>query len=67
VPNNRYSNSLEEYFILQGNCGLKVKPEEGDEFQTAGQLMVSRIAVPRVSDKIKIKYNKENPTQFIIV
>ena len=47
--------------------GLKVKPTEGEEFQTAGQLMVPRIAVPRVGDKIKIKYNKDNPTQFIIV
>lgn len=47
--------------------GLKVKPAEGDEFQTAGQLMVSRLAVPRVGDKIKIKYNKENPAQFVIV
>lgn len=47
--------------------GLKVTPAEGDEFQTAGQLMVSRLAVPRVGDKIKIKYNKENPAQFVIV
>lgn len=47
--------------------GLKVKPAEGEEFQTAGQLMVPRIAVPRVGDKIKIKYNKENPAQFVIV
>jgi hypothetical protein len=46
--------------------GLKVKPDKGDEFQTAGQLMVSRLAVPRVGDKIKIKYNKDNPSQFII-
>ena len=47
--------------------GLKVKPAKGDEFQTTGQLMVSRLAVPRVGDKIKIKYNKDNPAQFIIV
>lgn len=47
--------------------GLKVTPGEGEEFQTAGQLMVPRIAVPRVGDKIKIKYNKDNPTQFVIV
>ena len=47
--------------------GLKVKPGEDDEFQTIGQLTVSRLAVPRVGDKIKIKYNKNNPAQFIIV
>ena len=46
---------------------LKVKPAAGDEFQTAGQLMVSRLAIPRTGDKIKIKYNPENNTQFVIV
>lgn len=47
--------------------GLKVTPAAGDAFQTAGQLMVSRLAVPRIGDKIKIKYNKDNHTQFVIV
>ena len=47
--------------------GLKVTPAEGEEFQTVGQLMVPRIAVPRVGDKINIKYNKDNPSQFVIV
>ena len=46
---------------------LKVKPAAGDEFQTAGQLMVSRLAILRTGDKIKIKYNPENNTQFVIV
>jgi hypothetical protein len=46
---------------------LKVKPEKGEEFQTAGQLMVSRLAIPRGGDKIKIKYNPENPSQFVLV
>lgn len=46
---------------------MKVKPSKGDEFQTAGQLMVSRLAIPRAGDKIKIKYNPENNTQFVIV
>jgi len=46
--------------------GLKVIPAAGDEFQTSGQLMVSRLAIPRVGDKIQIKYNKNNPTQFVI-
>jgi hypothetical protein len=46
---------------------LKVKPAKGEEFQTAGQMMVSRLAVPRVGDMVKIKYNPENLTQFVIV
>jgi hypothetical protein len=46
---------------------LKVTPASGAEFQTAGQLMVSRISVPRAGDKVKIKYNPENPSQFVIV
>jgi predicted dienelactone hydrolase len=46
---------------------LKVKPAAGAEFQTAAQVMVSRIAVPRAGDKIKIKYNPANPSQIAIV
>lgn len=46
---------------------LKVKPAKGAEFQTAGQLMVSRLAIPRAGDKIKIKYNPENPSQFVLI
>jgi hypothetical protein len=46
---------------------LKVKPAAGAEFQTAAQLMVPRIAIPRAGDKIKIKYNPANPSQIAIV
>jgi hypothetical protein len=46
---------------------LKVKPDKGDEFQTAGQLMVSRLAIPRAGDQIKIKYNPDNKAQFVII
>ncbi len=46
---------------------LKVKPAQGEEFQTAGQMMISRLAVPRAGDKIKIKYNPQNPSQFMQV
>ncbi len=46
---------------------LNVQPAAGPAFQTAGQVMVSKIAIPRVGDKIKIKYNPANPTQFAVV
>jgi hypothetical protein len=46
---------------------IKVTPSAGAEFQTAAQLMVPRIAIPRAGDKIKIKYNPANPTQIAIV
>lgn len=45
---------------------LHVTSPDGKSFDTAGQCMVSRIAVPRVGDKIKIKYHPDNPTQFIV-
>lgn len=47
--------------------GLKVKPAKGEVFQTTGNVMVSRLSVPRIGDQIKIKYNKKDPAQFIIV
>ncbi len=46
---------------------LKVTPTAGAEFQTTAQSMVSRIAVPRTGDKIKIKYNPANPSQIAVL
>lgn len=47
---------------------LNVTPAAGGpSFQTAGQSMVSKIAVPRVGDKIAIKYDPTNPTSLVVV
>ena len=46
---------------------LKVQPAMGAEFSTTAQAMVSKIAIPRVGDKIKIKYNPADPTQIAVV
>jgi hypothetical protein len=46
---------------------LKVEPVYGSGFETTGQSMVSKIAIPRVGDKIKIKYNPTDPTQLVVV
>jgi hypothetical protein len=46
---------------------LKVTSLAGTQFDTAGQAMVSRIAVPRTGDKIKIKYNPADPTQIAVL
>jgi hypothetical protein len=46
---------------------LKVTPAVGTEFQTAAQIMVPRISIPRAGDKIKIKYNPAIPSQVVIV
>lgn len=45
---------------------LKVTPTAGVPFETMGNTMVSRIAVPRKGDKIAIKYNPADPKQFIV-
>jgi len=47
--------------------GLKVQPAMGAEFSTTAQAMVSKIAIPRVGDKIKIKYNPADPTQIAVL
>ena len=46
---------------------LKVQPTMGAEFMTTAQTPVSKIAIPRVGDKIKIKYNPANPAQIAVV
>jgi hypothetical protein len=47
---------------------LKVQPLMiPTAFETTGKTMVSKIAIPRVGDKIKIKYNPAAPTQFVVM
>ena len=46
---------------------MKVTPVAGAPFDVTTQTMVSRIAVPRAGDKIKIKYNPANPQQVAVV
>jgi hypothetical protein len=46
---------------------LKVTTSVGTQFDIAAQAMVSRIAVPRAGDKIKIKYNPADPTQITVL
>jgi hypothetical protein len=46
---------------------LKVTPMAGPAFDVTTQTMVSRIAVPRAGDKVKIKYNPVNPQQIVIM
>ncbi len=47
---------------------LKVSPPMGmPGFETTGQSVVSKIAIPRKGDTIKIKYNPANPSEFVVV
>jgi len=46
---------------------MKVTPVAGAPFDLTTQTMVSRIAVPRAGDKIKIKYNPANPQQVAVL
>ncbi len=46
---------------------LKVQPTVGAEFSTTAQSMVSKIAIPRVGDKIKIKYHPADPSQIAVL
>ena len=46
---------------------MKVTPAAGTPFDLTTQTMVSRIAVPRAGDKIKIKYNPANPQQVAVL
>jgi hypothetical protein len=45
---------------------LKVSTPMGTDFETTARTMVSRIAVPRMGDKIAIKYNAADPTQIFV-
>ena len=46
---------------------LRLTTPVGTSFETIGRAMVSRIAVPRTGDKIRVKYNPADPAQFTVV
>lgn len=46
---------------------LKVQPQYGMGFETEIETAVSKIAVPRVGDKVNVKYNPANQQELIIV
>jgi hypothetical protein len=46
---------------------LKVQPQFGMGFETEIETAVSKIAVPRVGDKVNVKYNPANQQELIIV
>ena len=45
---------------------IKVKPEEEDEFDAVITTLVSRAAIPRKGDKVKVYYNPENKKDIIV-
>lgn len=46
---------------------IKITPSYGAAFETSGTSMVSKIAIPRVGDKVNVKYNPNQLDQFVIV
>jgi hypothetical protein len=46
---------------------LKVTPQYGIPFETDVETAVSKIAIPRVGDKINIKYNAANTSEILVV
>ena len=46
---------------------LTINAAYGGTLPVTGETLVSRIAVPRVGDTIRIKYNPTNPMQFTVI
>jgi hypothetical protein len=46
---------------------LAVQPAYGTPFENTTEVLVSKVAVPRVGDKINIKYNPVNNSEIMIV
>ena len=46
---------------------LNITPQFGPAFQADVETAVSKIAIPRVGDKINIKYNPANTSQVLII
>jgi len=46
---------------------LKVQTVMGTAFEATGESMVSKIAIPRKGDTVKIKYNPADTSQFVVM
>lgn len=46
---------------------LKVQPQYEPAFETTASTMVSKIAIPRVGDTIKIKYSPADKSKILVV
>jgi hypothetical protein len=47
---------------------LKIQPAMiAVAFETTGKTVISRAAIPHAGERVKIKYNPANPTQFVVV
>ena len=47
---------------------LKITPAMGmPGFETTGETVVSKIAIPRKGETVKVKYSPMDPTQFVVV
>jgi hypothetical protein len=46
---------------------LRVQPQFGAGFETTAEAAVSKIAVPRIGDKINIKYNPVNTSEIVVI
>ena len=46
---------------------LKVTPQYGVPYDAEIETAVSKIAIPRVGDKINVKYNPANPNEMVVL
>ena len=46
---------------------LKVTSAHEAPFEASGQVTVSKIAIPRLGDTVKIKYSASDPAQFVVL
>ena len=46
---------------------LKVQPQFGPAYETDLKTAVSKIAIPRIGDKLNVKYNPANQSEMVII
>ena len=45
---------------------LKVKPEDGEEFDAVVETVVSRVNIPRKGDHVKVWYDPNNRNEIVV-
>jgi hypothetical protein len=46
---------------------LKVYPKDGEPFEAAVSQVVSRVTIPRVGDRVYVKFDPDNPSNVILL
>lgn len=50
---------------LRAEIAIEVEPALGDPFRVCQKMMISRVAIPRVGDRVEVAFDERRPNDFV--